>query len=43
MVTVTWVPLDASEAERKVFADGHGSMRQGCGTFEQLAEYLANG
>ena len=42
VVTVTWTPLDASEEERKTFAAGHESMRNGwTGTFEQLADYLA--
>lgn len=40
-VTVTWAPLNATEAERRTFAAGYPSMRQGwAGTFEQLATYL---
>ena len=41
-VTVQWVPLNATEEERKTFDTSHEGMRQGwTGTFEQLAEYLA--
>ncbi|HET9183445.1 MAG TPA: SRPBCC family protein [Candidatus Angelobacter sp.] len=41
-VTIRWSPLNASEQERKTFAEGHASMQQGwSGTFEQLAAYLA--
>jgi uncharacterized protein YndB with AHSA1/START domain len=40
-VTVTWSPLNATDAERKTFADGHASMQQGwTGTLDQLADYL---
>ena len=40
--TVHWSPLNASEEERKTFADGHASMNQGwSGTMDQLAAYLA--
>jgi uncharacterized protein YndB with AHSA1/START domain len=40
--TVYWSPLNASEEERKTFADGHASMNQGwSGTMDQLAAYLA--
>ncbi len=43
-ITVEWSPHNATEAERKTFAEGHGSMQQGwSGTFEQLAAYLASG
>ncbi len=41
-ITVEWIPINATEAERKAFADGHESMQQGWGgTMEQFAEYLA--
>jgi len=40
-VTVNWLPLDASEAERKTFDAGRDSMTQGWGgTMEQLTAYL---
>ena len=41
-VVVEWIPINASTAERAVFAAAQGSMQQGwTGTFEQLAAYLA--
>ena len=41
LVTVRWVPLNVTEAERKTFDAGHGSMQMGwTGTFEQLAGYV---
>jgi uncharacterized protein YndB with AHSA1/START domain len=41
-VTVRWLPHDATEAERKVFADGKESMTAGwTGTFERLDDHLA--
>ncbi len=41
-VTVRWVPINATEPERKAFEDGRESMKQGWGgTMDQLAEYLA--
>ena len=41
-VTVKWVPYDASEIERKTFAEGKQSMQQGwTGTLERFADYLA--
>jgi uncharacterized protein YndB with AHSA1/START domain len=41
-VTVRWVPLNATEAERKTFQGGFDSMRNGWGgTMDQLAAYLA--
>jgi uncharacterized protein YndB with AHSA1/START domain len=41
-VTVRWKPINATEAERKVFSEGKASMQQGWGgTFERLADYLA--
>ena len=40
--TIRWRPYNATEAERKTFADGHASMRQGWGgTLDQLETYLA--
>ena len=40
-VTVHWVPIDASEKERRSFDAGRDSMTQGWGgTFEQLIGYL---
>ncbi len=40
-VTIKWMPLDATDEERRVFNEGRSSMTQGwSGTFEQLAEYL---
>jgi uncharacterized protein YndB with AHSA1/START domain len=41
-VTVQWKPHDASDPERKTFADGKASMQQGwTGTMDQLTGYLA--
>lgn len=41
-MTVKWIPLNATPAERKAFAEGHQSMTQGwTGTFEQLGAYLS--
>ncbi len=40
-VTVTWLPHEASEAERKAFDEGRDSMRQGWGgTLDQLVGHL---
>jgi uncharacterized protein YndB with AHSA1/START domain len=42
LVTVRWAPLNATEAERKVFDAGRASMTQGWGgTLQQLEAYLA--
>jgi uncharacterized protein YndB with AHSA1/START domain len=42
--TLTWTPMDASEAEVKAFADGMAGMTQGWGgTFDQLGEFLSAG
>jgi len=42
LVTVQWVPINATDDERRVFEQGRASMQQGwTGTFEQLALYLA--
>ncbi len=41
-LTVRWVPINATESERKTFQDGMAGMKQGwTGTLDQLAEYLA--
>jgi uncharacterized protein YndB with AHSA1/START domain len=41
-LTIQWVPLNATEEERKTFDTSRDGMRQGwSGTFDQLAEYLA--
>jgi len=43
LLTVRWVPLNPTVEERHTFDSAHEGMRQGwSGTFEQLAEYLAN-
>jgi uncharacterized protein YndB with AHSA1/START domain len=40
-ITVHWVPIEATELERRTFADGAPSMQQGwTGTFEQFEAYL---
>ena len=42
-VTVHWAPLNATEEERRTFAEGFESMQKGwSGTMDQLAEYLTN-
>lgn len=42
MVTVKWLPYEATEQERKTFTEGRQSMQQGwTGTFEQFSDYLA--
>jgi uncharacterized protein YndB with AHSA1/START domain len=42
LVTVQWIPIDATEEERRTFDAGRDSMKQGwTGTFEQLELYLA--
>jgi uncharacterized protein YndB with AHSA1/START domain len=41
-VTVRWTPHEATDIERKTFADGKESMQQGwTGTLDQLTAYLA--
>ena len=41
-VVLQWVPISASDAERRKFAASHAGMEQGWGgTMEQLAAYLA--
>ena len=40
-VSVTWLPHDATDAERRTFDEGRDSMKQGWGgTLDQLADYL---
>ena len=42
MLTIRWVPWNATELESKTFAESRSGMQQGWGgTFEQLAAYLA--
>jgi len=42
-VTLRWSPLNATDEENKTFAAARGGMTQGwAGTFERLADYLAN-
>jgi len=44
MLTVQWVPVNATEEERKTFDEAHASMQQGwTGTMDQLADYVAKG
>ena len=43
-VTVTWLPHEASETERKSFEEGRESMKQGWGgTLDQFTGYLEKG
>ena len=40
-ITIRWAPINATAAERKLFAASHASMNQGwSGTFEQLENYV---
>ncbi|HYC99781.1 MAG TPA: SRPBCC family protein [Phycisphaerales bacterium] len=42
-ITVTWVPINATETERRTFTEGESSMRGGwTGTLDQLEAYLAS-
>lgn len=42
LLTIKWQPYQASDIERRTFAENHASMNGGwSGTFEQLASYLA--
>ncbi|HSY73884.1 MAG TPA: SRPBCC family protein [Dongiaceae bacterium] len=42
LITIKWLPLDATDEERKTFNDARAGMTQGwTGTFEQLDDYLA--
>ena len=41
LITVRWIPTDATDLERKAFEDGREGMKQGWGgTFDQFADYL---
>ncbi|OGT81550.1 MAG: hypothetical protein A3H91_10785 [Gammaproteobacteria bacterium RIFCSPLOWO2_02_FULL_61_13] len=41
LITIQWSPFEANEAERRTFAEGMNSMKQGwSGTFERLNAYL---
>jgi uncharacterized protein YndB with AHSA1/START domain len=41
MLTILWLPLNATELERKTFNDGHESMKNGWGgSLDRLEEYL---
>lgn len=41
-LTIQWLPVNATDAERKTFDEGHESMRGGwTGTLDQLTAYLA--
>lgn len=41
-VTVAWLPINATDVERKTFEDGRDGMKQGWGgTLDYLVEYLA--
>lgn len=43
-LTIEWSPLNPTDEERRTFAAAHAGMQHGWnGTFEQLANYLANG
>jgi uncharacterized protein YndB with AHSA1/START domain len=43
-VSVTWLPHEATDAERRTFDEGRDGMKQGWGgTLEQLAEHLKKG
>jgi uncharacterized protein YndB with AHSA1/START domain len=43
-VTVTWLPHEAADAERKTFDEARESMKQGWGgTMDQLVDYLKKG
>ena len=41
LITVRWIPINATDLERRTFEDGRDGMKQGWGgTFEQFASYL---
>ena len=41
LLTVQWLPLNATEVEQKKFEEAHESMRRGwTGTLDRLVEYL---
>ena len=43
LLTVQWLPVNATELERKTFDEGHDSMQQGwTGTLDRLADYLSS-
>jgi uncharacterized protein YndB with AHSA1/START domain len=40
-VSISWIPREATEAERRTFDEGRPSMQQGWGgTLDQLEAYL---
>lgn len=42
LLTIQWLPINPTDAERKTFDEGHESMQKGwTGTLDKLAEYLA--
>jgi uncharacterized protein YndB with AHSA1/START domain len=42
LLTIQWLPLNATDIERKTFDEGHESMKNGWGgTLDRLAEHLA--
>jgi uncharacterized protein YndB with AHSA1/START domain len=42
LITIEWLPLNATEIEHKTFDEGHESMKNGWGgTLDRLAEHLA--
>jgi uncharacterized protein YndB with AHSA1/START domain len=42
LLTIHWLPLNATDIERKTFDEGHESMKNGWGgTLDRLAEHLA--
>ncbi len=42
LLTIMWLPINADEAERKTFDEGHDSMKAGwTGTLDRLDEHLA--
>jgi uncharacterized protein YndB with AHSA1/START domain len=43
LLTIRWLPLNPTEAERKTFDEGHESMKNGwTGSLNRLTEYLAS-
>ncbi len=43
LITIHWLPFNATEAEEKIFEEGRPSMTEGwTGTLDQLEEYLSN-
>jgi hypothetical protein len=42
LLTIQWLPLNATDIERKTFDEGHESMKNGWGgTLDRLTEHLA--